>query len=88
MSAGCCGTSTTIGNCVNACRGLPPCFWNGALAAALSRIGRGGRTSGLSEPPVEPGAGAAEHVELVVAFADRVVLPGIDDVGVLDCEAA
>src|SRR5271155_1264141 len=37
-----------------------------------------------AEPAGEPGAGAAEQVDLVLAFGERMALAGIDDEFVLD----
>ena len=45
------------------------------------------RQSGV-EPAVEPGAGAAQDVELVVAFPDRVALSRVDHEFVFDAEVA
>jgi len=42
--------------------------------------------TGSSKPPIEPGTGTPQHVKLVSAFPERVLLPGIDHVLVLHPE--
>ena len=53
-----------------------------ALASAPCALGSG------QEPVVEPGAGAAHEVELVVAFLEQVSFSGIDHELVFDVEVA